>query len=207
MKEVKKWGWERGSEITGEWKRIEIAWPLVWRRLGSMWQVRGGPEDDGRMVVEGCRRRGMKVNAGKIKVMVLKGEKGLECEAHVDGIHLNISKFKYLGYALDKLGRAGAECSRKVVSERRVAGAIRSLVNSRNLHLRCARVLHETLFLNIFMYGSDTMFWKQKERSRIRAIRMDNLKGLLGIRRMDRFPNAEIRELCRVKKGLDERIN
>ena len=36
---------------------------------------------------------------------------------------------------------------------------------------------------------------------------MDNLRGLLGIRRNDRFPNARIRELCGVRKGLDERID
>ena len=36
--------------------------------------------------VEVCRRRGMKVNAGKSKVMVMNGEEGLECEVHVDGI-------------------------------------------------------------------------------------------------------------------------
>ena len=36
---------------------------------------------------------------------------------------------------------------------------------------------------------------------------MDNVKGLLGIRWMDRVPNAQIRELCRVKTGLDERID
>ena len=35
---------------------------------------------------------------------------------------------------------------------------------------------------------------------------MGDLIGLLGIRRMVRVPNAWIRELCRVKKGLDERI-
>ena len=34
---------------------------------------------------EVCRRRGLKVNAGKSKVMVLNGEEGLECEVHVDG--------------------------------------------------------------------------------------------------------------------------
>ena len=33
---------------------------------------------------------------------------------------------------------------------------------------------------------------------------MDNLRGLLGIRRMDKVPNAWIRELCGMKKGLDE---
>ena len=36
---------------------------------------------------------------------------------------------------------------------------------------------------------------------------MDIIRGLLGIRRMDRVPNAWIRKLCGVKKGLDERID
>ena len=36
---------------------------------------------------------------------------------------------------------------------------------------------------------------------------MDNLRRLLGIRMLDRVPNARIKELCRVKKGLDERFD
>ena len=36
---------------------------------------------------------------------------------------------------------------------------------------------------------------------------MDILRGLLGITRMDRVPNARIRELCGVKKSRDERID
>ena len=43
------------------------------------------------------RRRGLKVNAGKSKVMVLGGEEGLECEVCVDGIRLEyVSEVKYL---------------------------------------------------------------------------------------------------------------
>ena len=57
------------------------------------------------------------------------------------------------------------------------------------------------------MYGSETMLWKKKERSRVRAVQMDNLRGFLGIRMMDKVPNARIRELCGVTKGLDERID
>ena len=34
---------------------------------------------------------------------------------------------------------------------------------------------------------------------------MDNLRGLLGVRRMDRVPNAQIRKLAGVTKGLDGR--
>ena len=58
-----------------------------------------------------------------------------------------------------------AECSRKVASGRRVAGAIKSLVNARDLQLECARVLHETLLVPVLMYGSETMLWKGKKRS------------------------------------------
>ena len=33
--------------------------------------------------VEVCRRRGLKVNVDKSKMMVLNGEDGLECEVHI----------------------------------------------------------------------------------------------------------------------------
>ena len=61
------------------------------------------------------------------------------CEVHVDRIRLeHVSEFKYLGCVLDESGTDGAECNRKVVSGRKVADAIRSLVNARDLHLQCA---------------------------------------------------------------------
>ena len=55
--------------------------------------------------------------------------------------------------------------------------------------------------------ATKTMIWKEKKRSRIRVVQMDSLRGLLGISRMDRVPNARIRELWGVTKGVDERID
>ena len=46
-------------------------------------------------------------------------------------------------------------------------------------------VFHETLFLLVLMYGSETMLWKEKERSRIRAVQMNNPGGLLGTKWMN----------------------
>ena len=51
------------------------------------------------------------------------------------------------------------------------------------------------------------MLKKEKERSKIRAAQMDNFRGLLGIRRMDRVPNVRIRELCGATKRVDKRID
>ena len=51
------------------------------------------------------------------------------------------------------------------------------------------------------------MIWKEMEKSRIRAVQMDNLRGLLGIRRMDKVLNAWKRKLCRVTKGVDKKTD
>ena len=104
---------------------------------------------------------------------------------------------------MNESGTDGAEFSRKLARGRRVAGVIRPLANARDLQLQCAIVLHETLLVPVLMYGSETMLWKEKEISRTRAVQMDNLRGLLGIKRMDRVPNERIMESCGVKKGID----
>ena len=83
--------------------------------------------------------------------------------------------------------------SRKVASGKGVADAIRSLDNARSLQLESARILHESLLVSALTYDIETLVWKEKERSRIKAVQRDNLRGLLGIRRIDKVPNARIR--------------
>ena len=55
-----------------------------------------------------------------------------------------------------------------------------------SLQFECARVLHESLLVPVFTYGIETMIWREKEGSGIRAKQVDNLTGLLGIWRMDK---------------------
>ena len=55
-----------------------------------------------------------------------------------------------------------------------MAGAIKSLANARDLQIECARVLRET-FVTVLTYSSEAMIWKEIEKSRIRAVQMDNL--------------------------------
>ena len=74
------------------------------------------------------------------------------------------------------------------------------------LMLECPRVFHETLHVPVLMYGSKTMLWKEKERSRIRVVQMHNLRGIAGYQE-DIVPNAGIRELYLVPKGVDEGID
>ena len=86
--------------------------------------------------VEACERIGLKVHPSKSMVMVLGGEEGVECEVCEDGMRLEyVPEFKYLGCVLDDSCTDEIECRRKVVSGRRVSGAIGYLVNARDLQL------------------------------------------------------------------------
>ena len=119
----------------------------------------------------------------------------------------HVSEFKYLGCVSDESDTDEAECSRKVVSGRRVAGVIGSLVSARSLQLEFARVLHESLLVPVLMFGSETMMWREKERSRIWFVQMGNLRCLLGIRRVDKVLNLWIRLLCSLMKVVDKKID
>ena len=79
-----------------------------------------------------------------------------------------------------------AECSRKVESETRVAGVIRSMVQDRSLQLECVRVLHESLLVPVLTYGSETMIWRERDL----GLELYRWTGLLNIRRMDKVLNA-----------------
>ena len=56
-------------------------------------------------------------------------------------------------------------------------------------------ILNELLMVPVIIYDSETMVWREKERSRIGAVQMNSLRSLLGIRRMDKVPNAQISQL------------
>ena len=63
------------------------------------------------------------------------------------------------------------------------------------LQLGCAGLLPGILLVPVLMYKSEAMVWREKERARIRAIQMDNFRGLLGIRRINRMLNGWVGEV------------
>src|SRR5678815_4220734 len=82
---------------------------------------------------------------------------------------------------LDEKGTDDAECSKKVVNFRKVAGAIKPLVDVKRLSLECARVLCEGMLLPVLVYSSETMVWNKRYRSKVQCLQMDNLRGVLGV--------------------------
>ena len=75
-----------------------------------------------------------------------------------------------MGCVLDESTSDEAVSHRKVARWRRVTSGIRSLVIVGDLHLQYAEILHETLLVPFLMFSNETLLWKEKERSIIRAV-------------------------------------
>ena len=82
--------------------------------------------------------------------------------------------------------------------EGKLMGAIRSLANAISLQLECARKKYEALLGPVLLYGSE------KERSRIRAVKMDKLRSLLGIIRINSAKSMG-KKIVWIDEGMDER--
>ena len=88
MKEVKMGMGRRGVRFL--YRMVESGdclvscFQMIWFYVVS-WRVMVG------WFAEVCWRRGLKVNGGISKVMLLNGEEGLECEVHVDWIRFLVS--------------------------------------------------------------------------------------------------------------------
>ena len=137
---------DRMMENGGEWRVLYLLYADDLVLCGeSEESLRGLVERFGRV----CKRWGLKVNVDRSKVMIVS-EDSPRCEVMLDDEQLEqVSEFKYLGYMLDEKGTDDGECCRKVVNGRKVAGAIKSLVNVKGLSLECA------MLLPVLLYSSD----------------------------------------------------
>ena len=96
------------------------------------------------------------------------------CQILLHGSRLeNKSEFEFVERVLADSGTDGGECCRKGATGRKVANAIRSLVNAGSLQLECARMLHEALLVSALQHSREKKIWKKKECSKVRAVQMD----------------------------------
>ena len=101
--------------------------------------------------VEVCRRRGLKVNAGKSKVMVMSGEEELVGFIYSIAPNSDIS---------DVFCMKQVQMGQNIIRRRQVGGGWQmpsGPLVARDLQIECARVLRKTLLVPVLMYDRDNV--------------------------------------------------
>jgi hypothetical protein len=196
---------DRGVEL----KRRNERWKVSHLLYADDAVLMGESESELQELVNGftevCKRRNLKMNADKCKVMVFERSGESECEITIDGEVLEVvNEFKYLGSVLEKKGGCDRDVNNRVVHGRRVAGIMSKIVNKHGLSVDCSRGLYESMLVPTLLYGSETIFVNERDESRIRAVEMDFLRRSIDVRRLDRVRNVDVREACGVNVGVEK---
>ena len=156
-----------------------------------------------------CRRRKLKVNENKSKVMVfersrsevvdfadkyrVKTECPRECSIVLNGKELEeVDEFKYLGSVMCKHGSMEGETRERALQGRKVVGSLGRVMSERTVSMEVKKQLRDSVIVPTITYAGETWVWNGRQRSRIQAVEMSYLRGACGGNRMDGESNEDV---------------
>ena len=156
-----------------------------------------------------CDSMGLKINAGKGKVLTIKKIQMGSCEkVRVNGEELQevdeVDKFNYLVVMISTDGGMGEEVAHRLLEGRKVCGTMTALWKENMISIEVKRELYERIAIPTVVYVSKTWALSAHERRKIEVFEMMCLRNICGIRRLDRVRNGIIRERCVCELSLLE---
>ena len=101
---------------------------------------------------------------------------------------------------------AGGGCGRDVVhrmNERyRAWGALKSVLSNRGLGIKAKKCLYERVIVPTALYGAEAWGMRSAERRKMNVLEIKCLRSLVGVSRMDRVRNEEVRRRAGIKMEL-----
>ncbi|KAG7300726.1 hypothetical protein JYU34_015052 [Plutella xylostella] len=157
---------------------------------------------------ESFKRKGMKVNVSKTKVMVFeRDEEVTECEITIENERVEqVNEFVYLGSLFTRDGKCEGDIERRVKAGNKVNGALHSFMGSQSVSQKARLAVHGGVLVPTLMYGSESWVWQKKNESRVNAVEMRSLRSMCGLKLNDRIRNSIIRERVGVKEDVVTKI-
>ena len=154
-----------------------------------------------------CKRRKLKVNVGKSKVMVCSRDRQrVQLRVRLNGELLEeVESFKYLGSVISKDAGVSMDVRQRVNEGAAAYGAMKSIWRVKEVGMNAKRTLYESVIVPTVIYGGESWGLTVKERRRLDVMEMNCLRSMCGVTRRDRVRNEEVRRRVGVKRSLSER--
>ena len=88
-----------------------------------------------------------------------------------------------------------------------VWGAVKSVLSSRGLGIKAKKCLYEGVIVPTALYGAEAWGMRSAERRKVNVIEMKCLRSLVGVSRMDRVRNEEMRRRAGIERELASRAD
>ena len=84
----------------------------------------------------------------------------------------------------------------------RAWGELRSVLSNRGMGIKAKKCLYEGVIVPTTLYGAEVWGMRSAERSIVNVLKMRCLRSLVGVSRMDRVKNEEVRRRALNEKGV-----
>ena len=109
---------------------------------------------------------------------------------------------------------ADGGCERNVVHRLndgyRTWGALKSVLSNRGLGVKVKKCPYDGVIVPTALYGAEAWFMRSAERRKLNVLQMKCLRSLVGLWRMERARNEEVRRRAGIERGLasgaDQRV-
>ena len=101
---------------------------------------------------------------------------------------------------------ADGGCERDVVHRMnegyRAWGALKRVLSNRGLEIKAKKCLYEGVIIPTALYGAEARGMRSAERRKVNVLEMKCLRSLVGVSRMDRVTNEEVRRRAGIEREL-----
>ena len=106
---------------------------------------------------------------------------------------------------------ADGGCERDVVHRMnegyRACGGLKSVLSNRGLGIKAIKCLYEGVILPTALRGAEAWGMRRAERRKLNVLEMKCLRSLVGVSRMDRVRNKEVRKRAGIERELASRAD
>ncbi|GBP15970.1 hypothetical protein EVAR_12550_1 [Eumeta japonica] len=113
------------------------------------------------------RKRPMKVNVGKTKVMVFeRNESTIEYDTHIKSEKVEqVKEFAYLGSLFTNDGKQDRDIESRVNTRNKANGALLAIMNSKYVSRQVHLAIHNGVLIPTLMYDSESWVWQKSDES------------------------------------------
>ena len=128
--------------------------------------------------------------------MILKGEPLEE-----------VDRFKYLGLQVSADGGYEKDVEHRMNEGHRAWGVLKSVLSNRGLWMKAKECLYERLIVPTALYIAAAWGMRSAERRKVNVLEMKCLRSLVGVSRLNRVKNEEVRRGAGIERELASRAN
>ena len=118
-----------------------------------------------------------------------------------------VDYFKYLGSQVAPDGGCERDVVHKMNQGYRAWGDLKSVLSNRGLGIKAKKCLYKGVIVPTALYGSEAWGMRSAERRKVNVLEMKCLRSLVGVSRMDRVRNGEVRKRAGIERELASRAD